>query len=86
MDIKINPHTTEQMKRRGTNEDEIKEVLETKDEIDAKYGRKKKTKIFPFNNYWCGKYYQEKKVEVIFTQESDQIITVTVYVYYGEWL
>ncbi|MDI6765570.1 MAG: hypothetical protein QME52_01905 [Bacteroidota bacterium] len=46
MTVKIDPHTAEQMIRRGTNESEIKEVLETKDEIDAKYGRKKKQKYF----------------------------------------
>ena len=32
-----------------------------------------------------GKYYQQKRVEVIYTIKGDVIITVTVYAFYGKW-
>lgn len=83
--IRIDAHTIEQMKKRGTNEREIREVLETEIEYEAKLGRKKKSKVFPFQNIWEGKFYEQKKVEVIYFVENNLIITVTVYVYYGKW-
>ncbi|MEK7264185.1 MAG: hypothetical protein AAB071_06700 [Bacteroidota bacterium] len=74
------------MKKRGTNEEEILEVLATENELDAKNGRKKKFKIFQFQNIWNEKYYEHKKVEVVYALEQNIIVTVTVYVYYGIWL
>ncbi len=32
-----------------------------------------------------GKYYEQKRVEVIYVEEQESIVTVTVYVFYGEW-
>ncbi len=85
MEIKLDKHIIEQMIKRGTNENEIMEVLNEAVECDAKYDRKRKSKIFHYNTFWCGKYYRQKKVEVIYKYEGNQIITITVYVYYGEW-
>jgi hypothetical protein len=44
-----------------------------------------KSKIFPFNRKRCGKSYKQKRVEVIFAIHGDTIVTVTVYVFYGNW-
>mgnify|MGYP001569595626 CR=1 FL=1 len=86
MTVRIDSHTIEQMTKRGTSEDEILEMLATENEIDTKLGRKRKFKIFPFLNLWNGKYYEHKKVEVVYVTEQNIITTVTVYVYYGIWL
>jgi len=72
-------------KERGTNEKEIKDVIDNGFVIDAKYGRLAKAKIFPFNGKRCGNYYDQKRVEVIFAIYGDTIVTVTVYVFYGYW-
>jgi len=53
--------------------------------VKAKYGNKGRAKIYDFNKKRLGKYYKQKRVEVIYTIENDSIITVTVYVFYGEW-
>ena len=42
-------------------------------------------KTFDFNQIWNGKFYSKKRVEVIYIEEDEIIITVTVYVFYGEW-
>ena len=85
MEIQIDTHTLERAEERGTNEDEIKEVIRTGFAIPAKYGRIGKAKIYRFEQNRLDKYYEEKRVEVFYTVQEDIIITVTVYVFYGKW-
>ena len=85
MEIQIDPHTLERAEERGTNEDEIKDVINTGFSIPAKYGRMGKAKIYNFRQKRHGKYYEQKRVEVIYTIERDVIVTTTVYVFYGKW-
>ena len=85
MKIQIEPHTLQRAEERGTNIEEIQIVLEHGTEIPARGNRKAKAKVFSFKRERLGKYYEEKQVEVIYTEEGELIITVTVYVFYGEW-
>jgi hypothetical protein len=85
MKIQIEPHTLERAIERGTNEKEIKEVIEMGFVIPAKHGRIGKAKIYEFNIERHGKYYEQKRVEVFYVIEENLIITVTVYVFYGKW-
>lgn len=85
MEIQIDPHTLERAEERGTNEDEIKDVIQTGFSIAAKYDRIGKAKIYDFKQIRLDKYYEQKRVEVFYTIEGDKIITVTVYVFYGKW-
>jgi len=85
MEIQIDPHTLERAEERGTNEDEIKDVINTGFPIPAKYGRIGKAKIYEFKQNRLNKYYEEKRVEVFHTIERNKIITITVYVFYGKW-
>jgi hypothetical protein len=85
MKIQVKPHTLKRAEERGTNMEEIKIVLEQGIEIPARGNRKAKAKVFTFKKERLGKYYEEKRVEVIYIEEEDTIITVTVYVFYGEW-
>jgi hypothetical protein len=85
MEIQIDPHALERAEERGTNEDEIKDVINTGFPIPAKYGRTGKAKIYEFKQNRLNKYYEEKRVEVFYTIERNKIITVTVYVFYGKW-
>lgn len=85
MEIQIDHHSLERAEDRGTNEDEIKDVINTGFTIPAKHGRMGKAKIYDFNQERHGQYYEQKRVEVIYTVERDIIITVTVYAFYGKW-
>lgn len=85
MKIRIDPHTLERAEERGTNEEEIKDVIINGFSVPAKHGRIGKAKIYDFKMKRLDKYYEQKKVEVIYTQESEAIVTVTVYVFYGKW-
>jgi len=85
MEIQIDSHTLECAEERGTNEEEIKDVINTGFSIPAKYARVGKAKIYDFKQKRHDKYYEQKRVEVFYTIEEDVMVTVTVYVFYGEW-
>lgn len=85
MDIQIDPHTLERAEERGTNEEEIKDVINTGVAVPARYGRMGKAKTFTFRQQRHGQYYEQKRVEVYYTVERTVIVTVTVYVFYGKW-
>ena len=59
MDIQIDPHTLERAEERGTNEDEIRDIIETGFPIPAKYGRSGKAKVHDFKQNRHNKYYDQ---------------------------
>ena len=85
MKIEIDSHTLKRANERGTNENEIKKVINTGFTIPVKYGRIGKAKVYEFKKKRHGNYYEQKRVEVIYTIEGNIMITVTVYVFYGRW-
>ena len=85
MKIRIDSHTLERAQERGTNAEEIKQVVETGFTLDAKHRRLIKAKVYRFNQLRHGKFYEQKRVEVIYMTEGDTVVTVTVYVFYGKW-
>jgi hypothetical protein len=85
MEIQIDPHTLERAEERGTNENEIKDVIKTGFTIPAKYGRIGKAKVYDFKRKRLNKFYEQKRVEVFYHTEGDKIVTATVYVFYGKW-
>ena len=44
-----------------------------------------KAKVYDFKQERHHKYYEHKRVEVIYTTARNKIVTVTVYVFYGQW-
>lgn len=85
MEIQIDPHTLERAEERGANEQEIQDVIHTGFPIPARQGRLGKAKVYDFKEHRHGRYYEQKRVEVIYTLEKETIVTVTVYVFYGQW-
>ncbi len=85
MRIQIEPHTLERAEERGTSITEIEDVIQTGFSIPARGNRLAKAKVYPFKQGRLGKYYEQKRVEVIYVEEPGFIVTVTVYVFYGEW-
>ena len=66
MNIQIDPHTLERAEERGTNADEITDVINSGTSIPAKYGRLAKAKTYEFKKNRHGRYYEHKKVEIFF--------------------
>ncbi|UCC89422.1 MAG: hypothetical protein JSV81_08960 [Anaerolineales bacterium] len=85
MDIQIDPHTLERAEERGTGEEEIRDVINDGFSIPAKYGRLGKAKTYEFKQKRHNIYYEQKRVEVIYILTEELAVTVTVYVFYGEW-
>jgi hypothetical protein len=85
MQIIISQHTLERAEERGASEEEIIDVIRNGSTIDVKYLREGKEKVFSFKQERLGKFYEEKKIRVIFLVENGKIFTVTVYVFYGKW-
>jgi hypothetical protein len=83
--IRIGSHTLTRAEERGTNEAEIKDVLTTGFSIPAKYGKMGKAKVYKFDRLRGGKHHEQKRVEVFFALNGDEVNTVTVYVFYGRW-
>lgn len=85
MKIKFVEHAKERMIARGVSEAEVEKVLLQGTDIPAKKGRKAKEMTFEYGEYWLGKVYPEKKVVVIYVEENNKIIVITVKVFYGQW-
>jgi hypothetical protein len=83
--IQIDPHTLARAEERGTTKEEIIDVIRNGFSIQAKHGRMGKAKVFSYNQARGRKFYEQKRVEVIYVTEPDAIVAVTVYVFYGKW-
>ncbi len=85
MNIGIDPHTLERAEERGTNEGEIRDVIQTGVPAPAKGRGLGKAKVYSFNRVKRGRFYEHKRVEVIYVQDGNEIVTVTAYAFYGRW-
>ena len=85
MRIRLVEHAKERANERGASADEISMVLLKGHEIEVKKGRRGKELIFDYNREWLGKHYSQKKVKVVYVEESDEMVVITVKVYYGIW-
>ena len=56
MEIRIDPHTLERAEERGTNGEEIIDVINTGSPVPAKSGRMGKAKVFDFRQNRHGRY------------------------------
>ena len=85
MKTRIDPHTAARAIERGTDEGEIRDVIDTGIPISTRPGRLGKAKVYSFGHERFGTMYPQKRVEVVYTMEQDIAVTVTVYVFFGEW-
>lgn len=85
MAIRIDTHTLERAAERGTDPEEIRDVIETGIPIPARGNRLGKAQVYAFGRERNGLYYEQKRVEVYYTMEREDTVTVTVYVFYGKW-
>ena len=80
--IQISGHARQQLQFRGAAEAEVIEAIRAEQWHPAENGRMECQKDYPFNSTWNRKQYATKQVRPIFVEESDEIVVVTVYVYY----
>ena len=67
---------------RGATKEQVFDAIGTEEWEPAELGRLECRKDFVFNAQWNNKYYDSQQVRPIFVEEPDEIIVVTVYVYY----
>lgn len=80
--LRLSQHAKEQIERRGCSEEEIRETIQSSQWEKAELDRMQCKKDFTFNKIWNDKEYKTKQVKPIFTEEKNEIVVVTVYVYY----
>jgi hypothetical protein len=70
------------MQFRGSSEEEVVEAIQNGDWLPVGGGRFECRREFPFNSVWNKRSYATKQVRPIFVVESNEIVVITVYVYY----
>ena len=80
--IRLSEHARQQLGYRGATEQEVFDTIRTQTWETAELDRLECRKSFQFKSEWNNKYYDTKQVRPIFVEENEEIIVVTVYVYY----
>jgi hypothetical protein len=84
-EIQIDPHTLRRAEERDVSVQEIEVVIREGESVEAARGRKAKFKVFDFFSIRNGRFYDQKKVVVVYRLHGSGIVTVTVYAFYGRW-
>ena len=80
--VRLSGHARDGMSSRGACEEEIVEAIRTALWTPAERGRLECRKDFVFNGMWNSEHYATRQVRPIFVDEPEEIVVVTVYVYY----
>jgi len=80
--IRLSEHARAQLRFRGGFGSEVEEAIRTSAWEPAERGRLECRRNFPFHREWNGIVYAAKQVRPIFVDEPEEIVIVTVYVYY----
>ena len=84
--LRFSRHALDQMRLRGAASEEVTEAVEAMPWQPARRGKYQSRKTFVFGrpSPINGQIYPFKTVLVIFADEPNEIVVVTVLVYYGE--
>lgn len=81
----IHPHLRARMQQRGVSLEDIETTINKgRDAEDTKEGTAGKVFVFSFNEYWEGKYFEEKEISVYFKQKGEELILLTAKARYGK--
>lgn len=80
--ITFSKHANEQMIERGALESEVAEAIQAAEWTSAREGRMECRKNFEYNKEWKNKFYTTKQVRPIFKELAEEIIVITIYIYY----
>ncbi len=75
-------HAKRKMTERGASEDEVLKAIEEGSSEPARKNRIMFRKNLPFNATWSGKHYSVKQVAPVVAEQNDELVVITVYVYY----
>ena len=73
------------MQDRGAREEEVMATLSKGKELMAPGGRKAREMVFSFDAQWQGKFYHQKKLRVVYIEQGNDLVAITVYTYFGKW-
>ncbi len=80
--IRLSGHARLRMGQRGASEVEVAETIRNSPWVAAERGRNECQKDFIFGRNWNGHVYATKRIRPIFVEIPQEILVVTVYVYY----
>ncbi|MGA2904715.1 MAG: hypothetical protein ABSD98_12850 [Candidatus Korobacteraceae bacterium] len=80
--IRLSGHARQQIEFRGAWEQEVVEAIRNERWKAAEGDRNECRRDFVFAAMWNKKRYATKQVRPVFVEESDEIVVVTLYVYY----
>jgi len=80
--IRLSGHALDQIRFRGATGDEVIDTIRSSKWESAELGRLECRKNYSFQKEWKGIIYETKQVRPIFVEEKNEIVVVTVYVYY----
>jgi hypothetical protein len=80
--ILLSGHARLRARQRGATDSEITETIRESAWVGAGRGRKECQRDFVFGREWNGQFYATKRVRPIFLDHAQEIVVVTVYVYY----
>jgi hypothetical protein len=83
--VVIIDHARRRMPERGVSEDEVREVLAQGQPAEARGGRQALELVFAYNDYRQGRFYEQKKVKVVYVEEGPDQIVITIDAYYRRW-
>ena len=80
--IVFSDHSFAQMIERGTRREEVETAILKGEKVPAKKGRHAYRINFQYEQLWDEKWYAMKQVMPIVKEDDDELIVITVYVFY----
>jgi len=80
--VRLSGHAQQQLAARGTSGQEIVQAIANAPWQAAELGRLECRMDFSYGREWNRRVYATKQVRPIFVEEENEIVVVTVYVYY----
>ena len=83
--ILLTLHAAKRARLRGATEEEVRQVVTNGDREPAKWGKLLARKRFvgAIRSPFDGMLYNERTVEVVFIDEADRVVVITVKVYFA---
>lgn len=80
--IRLSQHAVLQCLERGANESEVREAIRKGVSESVKKGRTMVRHEIQYMREWQGRFYATKQVAPVIVEEVNEIVVVTVYVFY----
>jgi len=80
--VRLSRHAADRLEARGGTPAEVAQAIAGSEWRPAERGRFECHANFSFGDTWRGTEYLVKQVRPIFVDEPDEIVVITVYVYY----